>query len=80
VDSLTKDPVKVRAGTIGARARWDGHDSKIVRLGDLTSEQRRLVLALISAARENAKAAPASETPGAAMEASGASRRRPTAA
>ena len=80
MNSLTKDPVKVRAGTIGAKARWDGHDTRVVRLGDLTPEQRRLVLALISAARVNAKAAPASVTPEAAMEASGASRRRPSAA
>ena len=68
MDSPTKDPVKVRAGAIGARARWDGHDTRVVRLGDLTPEQRRLVLALISAARENAKAAPANETPEAAQE------------
>jgi hypothetical protein len=62
VVSETKDPVKVRAGTIGARARWADHQPDRVKLSDLSSEQRRLVLALIAAARsesDNAKAASA---------------------
>lgn len=48
--SDSKDPVKVRAGRAGALARWHG-DRRTVRLGDLTAEQRRLVLALVDAAR-----------------------------
>ena len=45
-----KDPTKVRAGTLGARRRW-GDEPRVVRLDDLTPPQRRLVLALIEAAR-----------------------------
>lgn len=47
-----KDPLKVAAGQASARARW-GLYPRTVRLDDLTSDQRRLVLALVSAAREN---------------------------
>jgi hypothetical protein len=47
--SATKDPTKVRAGKIGARARWG--EPRVARLDDLTLPQRRLVLALIEAAR-----------------------------
>lgn len=50
--SALKNPTKVRAGTIGARARWG--PPRVVRLDDLSAQQRRLVLALISAAREEA--------------------------
>lgn len=46
----TKDPVRVRAGEIGARRRW-GEEPSVVRLHDLTDPQRRLVLALVEAAR-----------------------------
>jgi hypothetical protein len=48
--SGTKDPVKVRAGTIGARQRW-GDTPRVLRLDDLTPPQRRLVVALVDAAR-----------------------------
>ena len=44
-----KDPIKVRAGRIGADVRW--RQPRVVSLTDLTGEQRRLVLALIDAAR-----------------------------
>jgi hypothetical protein len=57
----TKDPLKVRAGTIGARTRW-GPQPRSVRLDELTTDQRRLVLALIAAAKETA---PANDQPGA---------------
>lgn len=41
--------MKVRAGTIGARTRWG--EPRVVRLDALTPEQRRLVLALVDAAK-----------------------------
>ena len=53
------NPVKQRAGLIGARKRW-GAEPRIVRLDALTPPQRRLVLALVNAARE--EAAPDVET------------------
>jgi hypothetical protein len=63
--TATKDPTKVRAGTIGARVRWG--EPRVVRLDDLTPSQKRLVLALIAAARE--EAGPVSETTGTGQEA-----------
>jgi hypothetical protein len=54
--SAIKDPVKVRAGTIGARKRW-GDQPVVVRLDSLTSEQRRLVVALVEAAKSKPEAA-----------------------
>ncbi len=53
----TKDPRKVRAGQIGARSRW-GEEPRVVRLDELTAPQRRLVLALIDAARLEAAREP----------------------
>ena len=50
--SATKDPTKVRAGKIGARTRWAEHVPRVVRLDELTGPQRRLVLALVDAARK----------------------------
>jgi hypothetical protein len=47
-----KDPAKVRVGMLGARARWG--EPRTVRIDDLTPDQRRLVLALIDAARQPA--------------------------
>jgi hypothetical protein len=56
------DTIKSRAGRLGARARWG--DPGVVNLAELTPAQRRLVLALISAAAaENKKAPVVSETP-----------------
>jgi len=40
---------KAEAGAIGARRRWG--PQRIVRLDELTVEQRRVVLALIEAAK-----------------------------
>jgi hypothetical protein len=52
-----KDPKRIRAGQIAARARWG--EPRVLRLDDLSAEQRRLILALVNAARsEDDKAAP----------------------
>lgn len=56
-----KDPVKVRAGQIGANARWG--PPRVVRLDELTPDQRRVVVAMLEAAK---KAAPADASAGAA--------------
>lgn len=49
-----KNPKKQAAGKKGADARWG--EPRVVRLDDLTPAQRRLVVALVEAAREaNAK-------------------------
>ena len=47
--SAPKNPAKVRAGQISAEKRWGPR--RVVRLDSLTPEQRRLVLALIDAAK-----------------------------
>jgi hypothetical protein len=44
-----KNPVKVRAGQIGADKRWAGHAPVVARMGDLTIPQRRLIQAMIDA-------------------------------
>jgi hypothetical protein len=75
--SPSKDPTKVRAGRIGAQTRW-GDTPRVVRLDDLTAPQRRLVLALVDAARK--EAAPVSETSGTAMEARRGNDEHPAAA
>ena len=48
--SLRKNPAKVAAGQAGARARW-GDLPKTVRLDELNADERRLVLALVNAAK-----------------------------
>jgi hypothetical protein len=53
--STVKDPAKVRAGQIGAETRW--HQPRVVHLDELSGEQRRLVLALVAAAKAGRKAA-----------------------
>lgn len=50
--SRVKDSAKVRAGRIGAEVRW--RRPRVVHLEELSGEQRRLVLALIEAARKGA--------------------------
>ncbi len=45
-----KNPVLVEAGKRGARSRW-GEQPRLIRLDSLTSEQRRLVVALVEAAK-----------------------------
>lgn len=54
---ITKDPVKVRAGQIGAEVGW--RQPRVVRLDDLTGEQRRLVLTLLASQAASNKAAAA---------------------
>lgn len=44
-----KHPGRVEGGRKGARRRWG--PTRVVRIDDLTPDQRRLVLALIDAAR-----------------------------
>jgi hypothetical protein len=53
--------VKTAAGKLGARARWG--DPGVVNLSDLTPAQRRLVLALVDAAKAERKASVVFETP-----------------
>lgn len=53
--SDSKDPKKQRAGRVGARRRWG--DPGVVQLDQLTPPQRRLVLALVQAAKSEAAAA-----------------------
>jgi hypothetical protein len=62
--SRIKDPAKVRAGQLGGRAKYaDPARRTCVRIGDLTSDQRRIVLALVDAARHT-KTGPTNETSG----------------
>ena len=59
----SKNPAKVRAGRIGAATRWDANPNvppKVVKIDDLTAPQRRLVLALVDAARREAERDPGS--------------------
>jgi hypothetical protein len=53
--SAVKDPAKVRAGQAGARKRW-GTEPIAIRLDQLTNAQRRLVVALVAAVKEQAVA------------------------
>ncbi len=72
-----KNPDKVRAGLASARKRW-GDTPKTVRLDDLSNAQRRLVLALVDAAKKEASAV--SEMPAEArLEARRVSDERPAA-
>lgn len=56
-DSRPGNPVFVASGLRGARKRWAGHEPKTVTLASLTPEQRRLIVALIEAARTAPQAA-----------------------
>jgi hypothetical protein len=47
--SSDKNPIYVESGRRGARKRWGGQ--RILRLDELTPDQRRLVLALVEAAK-----------------------------
>jgi hypothetical protein len=51
----------LHAATMAAE-RWRGHDTRTLRLADLTSAQSRLVRALVQAARE-ANTTPPDEIP-----------------
>jgi hypothetical protein len=72
--SATKDPIKVRAGIIGAHKRWG--PTRIVRLDQLDSDTARLIRALLA----QTKAVPVVETPGTATEARRDTDERPPAA
>lgn len=56
-NAAPKDPRKVAAGKAGMRARW-GAEPRVVRLDELTPPQRRLVVALVDAAKAELRAAP----------------------
>jgi hypothetical protein len=47
--AVEKNPAKVAAGRAGAASRWG--PPRVVRIDQLTPEQRRLVVALIEAAK-----------------------------
>ena len=53
---------KADAGRLGARARW-GDTPRVVRLDDLSRSQRRLVLALVDAARQESAETPSQAGP-----------------
>jgi hypothetical protein len=69
-------PAWAEFGLRGARRRWG--EPRVVRIAELTPQQRRLVLALVDAARK--EAAPVIVTSEAAEEVRGASHERPSAA
>lgn len=78
--SIPKDPVKARAGAIGAERRWGAR--RVVRLDQLDPNVAAAVRALIAVdkAAKNQKAGPVSETSGPATEADRGSDRHPAAA
>lgn len=51
VSGNTPNPTKVRAGLAGAVKRWGPVGTRVVKIGDLDPETRRLVIALVDAAR-----------------------------
>lgn len=78
--SVTKDPIKARAGRLGAERRWAEHLPAIVKIDDLNPDQRLLVLALVRAARAaDAKKAVSAATAETAQEVDRANRSTPTA-
>jgi hypothetical protein len=66
VAEIRKNPVKVKAGTIGARTRWG--PLRVVRLDELTPNQRNLVLTLIREMGGRDAKAPPTEPPEAATD------------
>lgn len=62
---MSQRMTKTEAGRLGARQRW-GPEPRVVRLTELTPEQRRLVVALVDAARK--EASPVSVTSAEAQE------------
>jgi hypothetical protein len=59
----TKHRALSDAGRRGALARWGEPGTRVVRLADLNPAERRIVLSLVDAVR-NEKAEPVIETPG----------------
>jgi hypothetical protein len=51
-----KNPVLAEAGRRGAERRWGPTGTRTLKIGDLTPAQRRLVLALVDAARSEQEA------------------------
>jgi len=51
-----KNPILVEAGRRGAQKRWGPPGTQAVYIGDMSVPQRRLVLALVEAVREEAPA------------------------
>lgn len=49
-----KDPKRVRAGHIAARARWG--EPRVLRLDELSPEKRRIILALVELAEPERQA------------------------
>ena len=67
---MPKDPRRIAGGLKGARKRWG--ERRIVRLDGLTAQQRRMVLALVDAAKHEAAAegqSPATAMPDGAVDA-----------
>lgn len=69
MSGAVKNPARVRAGTLGMRARWGPR--RVIHLGDLSAEQREVVVALVDATKavlltQNREAAPAIVSPGTA--------------
>ena len=60
-EATGKDPRRQAAGRLGAQRRWAGHAAAVVRLWDLSPDQRHLVNALIRAAREQGEGKAAGE-------------------
>jgi hypothetical protein len=56
VVSDAKNPVKVRAGKIGAASRWGPR--RIVRLDELDADTARLIRALVDAAEDEKRRQP----------------------
>jgi hypothetical protein len=54
----TKSPSHVNRGRAGARKRWAGHAPVVVRLSSLPENQRRLIAAMVDAARAQAERSP----------------------
>lgn len=48
----TKDPHRVAIGRMGAGVRWQNHDTRTLRLGDLPSPMAAAIRQLVQAARE----------------------------
>jgi hypothetical protein len=63
LQSGAKNPSRVTRGRLGAVARW-GPEPRVVRLDELGPAQRRLVLALIDAAKREAARDPDPTTEG----------------
>jgi hypothetical protein len=70
----SKSPGRIASGYRTAEKRWGEYPHRVVRLADLDTTTREVIVSILrarrnaDAAQQNAKAAPASETPEAAQE------------